>query len=205
MKLKKLIPELASGIINAGFDQTPKAIQDLSIPQIKSGSDCIMISPKDSGKTTSLIISTIQKLKKPFEEAPRAIFITSEKEKAFEIEEQFSILGKECKLRTFVAFDKGIIQYQKDEIYDGLDVLICTPKRLTELVNINGIPLTKINLIIMDDADTIITQSHHAIIYRLADGIKKLQIILAANEWHHKFDELADRILKNPVIIESEE
>ncbi|MGQ1786103.1 MULTISPECIES: DEAD/DEAH box helicase [unclassified Saccharicrinis] len=203
MKLKKLLPELATGIINEGLDKTPRQIQTDAIPKIKSGADVILISPKDSGKTTALVIGTIQQLKKPFEEAPRAIIITSTKEKAFEIEEQIALLGKQCNLRTFVAFDKGIIQYQKDEIYDGLDVLICTPKRLTELVNINGVPMTKISLIIMDDADTLITNSSHSIIYRIGDGVKKAQIIIAADKWHNKFDDLSDRILKNPIIIEN--
>ncbi|WP_044262633.1 DEAD/DEAH box helicase [Saccharicrinis fermentans] len=205
MKLKKLLPELVSGIINAGYDKTPKQIQTNAIPKIKSGVDVIMISPKDSGKTTALVIGTIQQLKRPFEEAPRAIIITSTKEKAFEIEEQIALLGKACKLRTFVAFDKGIIQYQKDEIYDGLDVLICTPKRLTELVNINGVPMTKISLIIMDDADTLITNRYHSIIYRIGDGVKKAQMIIAADKWHNKFDDLSERILKNPFLIQEEE
>lgn len=202
MNLKKLTPELASGIINAGFNQKSKEIQDLSIPKFKSGADLFFISPGGSGKSTALVIGTIQQLKRPFEEAPRAIIITSTKEKAFEMEEQFSLLGKQSKLRTFVAFDKGIIQYQKDEIYDGLDVLICTPKRLSELININGVPMTKINLIIMDDADTLITNRYHAVIYRIGDGVKKAQMVISANKWHNKFEDLSDRILKNPIIIE---
>lgn len=205
MNLKKLTPELASGIINAGFDQEPREIQELSIPKIKSGADILLISPEGSGKSTALVIGTIQQLKKPFEEAPRAIIITSTKEKAFEMEEQFRLLGKQSKLRTFVAFDKGIIQYQKDEIYDGLDVLICTPKRLSELINVNGVPMTKINLIIMDDADTLITNRYHAVIYRIGDGVKKAQLIISADKWHNKFEDLSDRILKNPIVIEPEQ
>ncbi len=202
MKLKKLLPELVSGIINTGFDKEPRQIQTDSIPKIKSGADLIMISPKGTGKTSALVIGTLQLLKKPFEEAPRAIIITSSKEKSYEIEEQLALLGKECKLRTFVAFDRGIIQYQKDEIYDGLDVLICTPKRLTELVNIYGIPMTKVSLIIMDDADTLITNRYHSIIYRIGDGVKKAQILIAADKWHSKFDDLSERLLKNPIICE---
>ncbi|SMO39354.1 DEAD/DEAH box helicase [Saccharicrinis carchari] len=202
MKLKKLIPELVSGIINAGFDKAPRAIQEQAIPKIKSGADLLLLSPAGSGKSTALVMGTIQQLKKPFEEAPRAIIITSSKEKAFEMEAQFATLGKECQLRTFVAFDKGIIQYQKDEVYDGLDVLICTLKRLTELININGVPMTKINLIVLDDADSLITNRYHAIIYRIADGVKKAQIVVAADRWHHKLNDLSDRIMKTPQIVD---
>ncbi len=201
MKLKKLIPELASAIINAGFDTEPTEIQSLSIPKIKSGADLFMISPEKSGKSTALTIGIIQQLKKPFEEAPRAIIITSSKEKAFELEEQFTQLNKDIKLRTFVAFDKGIMQYQKDEIYDGLDVLICTPKRLTELININGVPMTKVKILAIDDAQAIVPNQNHSIIYRIADGIKNPQILVSGENWHPKFDTLEAEIMKNPIIL----
>jgi superfamily II DNA/RNA helicase len=205
MKLKKLLPKLVSGIIDAGFEQELREIQSLSIPKIKSGADVLMISPEGSGKSTAISISTIQKLKQPFEEAPRAIIITSTKEKAFELEEQIQLLGKQTQLRTFVAFDKGILQYQKDMIYEGLDILICTPKRLTELVNVNGVPLTKVNLVVLDDADIQIMERYHSIIYRITDGIGKVQIVVSANQWSNKFDFLSERILKNPIIVSLKE
>ncbi len=205
MKLKKLIPELASGIIDAGFDKEPKQIQTSFIPKIKSGADIFLIAPDGSGKTTALVIGTIQQLKKEFEEAPRAIIVTSTKEKAFTIEESIKTLGKYTSLRSFVAFDQGILQYQKDEIYDGLDILVCTPKRLTELVNINGVPMTKINLIVIDDADEVMSSPHHSIIYRIGDGVKKAQFIFSSNQWNHRFETVEENLMKNPVFLESEE
>ncbi|TRX61674.1 DEAD/DEAH box helicase [Carboxylicivirga sp. M1479] len=204
MKLKKLIPQLASAIINAGFDTNIKEVQSLSIPKIKSGADIFAICPEKEGKTTAIIMGVIQQLKEPFEEAPRAIIITSTKEKAFELEEQFISLSKGTKLRSFIAFDQGIIQYQKDEIYDGLDVLICTPKRLMELVNINGVPMTKVKMLIVDNAETVITNSNHAIIYRIADGLKNPQILFFANKWHKSFDTVEERIMKAPYIFNIE-
>lgn len=201
MKLKKLLPELVSTIIDARFDKEPRAIQGLAVPKIKSGADIFIISPDKSGKTTAVIIGIIQKLKKAFEEAPRAIILTSSKEKAFALEEQFELLNKHTKLRTFVAFDQGNLQYQKDEVYDGLDVLICTPKRLTELININGVPMTKVNTLVVDDAQAIVPHQNHSIIYRIADGIKNPQIIVSASKWHDKFDNLDEEIMKNPIIL----
>jgi len=205
MKLKKLIPELASGIINAGFDVNPKPIQSAFIPNIKSGADIFMISPEGSGKSTAIVIGVIQQLKKEFEEAPRAIVVTSTRDKAFELEESFKLLGKQTSLRTFVAFDQGIIQYQKDEIYDGLDILICTPKRLTELANINGVPLTKINLIVVDEADEVMSSPYHSIIHRIGDGLKKCQFVFSTKAWHQRFDTIEEFLMKNPVYIEPEE
>ena len=204
MKLKKFTPELASGIIDAGFDQDFKDIQRTCIPKIKSGADLIVVAPEGSGKSSALVMGVIQQLKTPFEEAPRAIVIVSSKEKAFELEEQFEMLGKRTKLRTFVAFDKGILQYQKDMIYEGLDILICTPRRLTELVNVNGVPMTKIKMLVIDDSEEFVLNSSHSIIYRIADGLKNPQIVLFANKWHQKFDDLSERIMKSPIIVEGE-
>jgi superfamily II DNA/RNA helicase len=204
MKLKKLIPELVSGIIDAGFDKEPREIQSLCMPKIKSGADLFIISPEGSGKSTAIVMGIIQQLKAPFEEAPRAIVMVSTKEKAFELEEQFKLLGRHAKLRTFPVFDKGIIQYQKDMIYEGLDVLIGTPKRLKELVGITGIPLTEVKMFVVDDAESISTDLH-ANIYRIADNIEKSQFIIASNAWSNKFDRLTERMMKNPLIIESKE
>jgi superfamily II DNA/RNA helicase len=204
MKLKKLIPQLVSHIIDLKYDIEPKEIQSQSLPKIKSGSDLFAIAPEKTGKSTALVIGIIQQLKEPFEEAPRAIVITSTREKAFELEEQFQALAAKTNLRSFVAFDQGILQYQKDEIYDGLDVLFCTPKRLMELVNINGIPMTKVKILAVDDAETVITNTHHAIIYRIADGLKNPQLLFFAKKWHQSFDTVEERLMKNPYFIEIE-
>lgn len=203
MNLKKLIPELVSGLKDAGFDTDPKKIQTRSIPQIKSGADLFIVSPEGSGKSTAIVIGIIQQLKEAFEEAPRAIIMAATKEKAFELEAQFGILGKHCNLRIFTVFDQGKIQYQKDMIYEGLDVLIGTPKRLNELVNISGIPLTNIKMFVVDDLDSY-TLDKYALIYRLADNIDKSQFIMLANSRIKNFAKLSERIMKNMKIIKPE-
>ncbi len=205
MKLKKLIPELASSIINLGFDKEPREVQSVSIPKIKSGSDMYIIGPKGCGKSTALLMGVIQQLKEPFEEAPRAIVVVATKDEAFRMEELFQSLAGRSQLRSFVAFEPGIIQYQKDEIYDGLDVLFVTPKRLTELVNINGIPMTKVKMLIVDDADEFFKSSLQGIFHRIADGLKNPQIIISSDNWISKFDEVEEMVMKNPAIIEIEE
>lgn len=204
MKLKKLTAELASGIIDAGFDQEPKEIQSASVPKIKSGADLFIIAPEGSGKSTAMVMGVIQQLKKAYEEAPRAIVFASSKEEAFELEEQFKILGRHTDLRTFTVFDQGIIQFQKDMIYEGIDVLIGTPKRMNELLNITGIPMTKVKMVVVDDAEAFFSNRYHPIIYRIVDGIEKAQVLICANSWNNKFDNLSGRIMKNPMTIEVE-
>lgn len=200
MNLKKLIPELVSGLNDTGFDKTPKPVQSESIPQIKSGADLFIVSPEGSGKSTAIVIGVIQQLKAAFEEAPRAIIMVATKEKALEMEAHFESLGKHTDLRTIAIYDQHDIQNQKDAIYEGLDIVIGTPKRLSELIFIDGIRLTKIKTFVVDDADTFALDKY-AIIYQTADNIDKAQYIMVANSWNKNFDKLSDRIMKNPKIL----
>ncbi|PTN09260.1 DEAD/DEAH box helicase [Mangrovibacterium marinum] len=202
MKLKKFIPGLVSAIQDAGFDQTPKEIQDLAIPAIRSGADVIVHAPEGTGKSTALVISLIQQLKQAMEEAPRAIVVVPTKEKAFELEEQFKTLARNTDLRTFVVFDKGILQYQKDMIYEGLDILIGTPARIDELLSATGIPMVKVKILAFDDAEQVLVPKYQHIVYRLAYALPKVQKVLLANEWSERFEELEERALTNPLVLE---
>jgi len=201
MKLKKLHPVLVSGIIDQGYDKEPREIQTNCIPKIKSGADLLVIAPEGAGKSTTIVIGIIQQLKEAFGEAPRAIIMVESKEKAFELEEQFQMLGKHTNLRTFTVFEQGNLLYQKDTIYEGLDILIGTPRRINELLSNTGIPCTSLKLLAVDDAETIFPNRHHPVIYRISDGSIKIQCLLFANERHEKFDDLLERIEKKWEIV----
>lgn len=200
MNLKKLTPELVQGIKEAGFDVEPKKIQTASVPLIKSGADLFIVSPEGSGKSTAVLMGVIQHLKEEFEVAPRAIIMATSKDKAFELEEQFEVLAKRTNLRVFTVFDEGHIQYHKDMIYEGIDVLISTPKQLSKLVKQNGIRLSEVKIFAVDDADSL-TAVQYPILYQIAEGIPKAQFVMVANQWNKNFEKLEERFLKNPRIV----
>lgn len=204
MKLKKLLPALASAIINAGYDKEPREIQGLCIPKIKSGADLFIIAPKGAGKTTALVIGIIQQLKAAFEDVPRAIIMTSTKESAFEIEAMFDKLGQETDLRTFTVFDEGILQYQKDMVYAGTDVLIGTPKRLGELMNAMGINTQGIKIFAVDDTHSMSLNSYGQYIYRFADSLENAQFLIVADRWGENFERISQRIMKGALVVEAE-
>lgn len=202
MNLKKLIPELVQGIKEAGFDEAPRQIQTASVPLIKSGADLFILSPEGTGKSTAILIGVIQHLKDEFEVAPRAIIMAATKDKAFELEEQFEVLAKRTNLRVFTVFDEGHIQYHKDMIYEGIDVLISTPVQLSKLVKQNGIRLSEVKLFVVDDADTL-TAVQYPIMYQVAEGIPKSQFVMVANKWNKNFEKLEERFMKNPRIVKA--
>ncbi len=202
MKLKKLIPELVSSLINAGYDKEPRSVQSLSMPKIKSGGDLFIIGPEGCGKSTAINMGIIQQLKAEFEKTPRAIIIVKDKEAAFAMDKQFEMLAKETSLRSLIVYDGGKLTYQKDMIYEGIDLLITTAKRLGELLNNTGVALVNLKMLIVDDAEILIKKPQHSIIHRVADAVEKVQVIISANVWHSKFDDLSERVMRNPFVLE---
>ena len=117
MPFKKLNPELQKTLATLEI-ASPTPFQSKSIPVIKSGAHVYCIAPKDSGKTTTLILTTLQELKcRPIDNAPRAVVLVEDSEKALELYEAFLPYVKSNSLRVYVAYEKLHIDVRKSEIF----------------------------------------------------------------------------------------
>ena len=86
MPFKKLIQPLKDTLENKGFDE-PLVHQKSILSKIKGGASLFWIAPKGAGKTTSIILIVIQKLKgKAFDDAPRTLIFVKDKQAALDLE-----------------------------------------------------------------------------------------------------------------------
>src|SRR5438045_927391 len=100
MKLKKINENLQKALIENGLSEANMLQQD-TFATIKSGADCVIISPDGTGKTTTIVINVIQQLKAEGEESPRALIFVENKEKVLEMEALFEKLGNYTNLRVY--------------------------------------------------------------------------------------------------------
>jgi ATP-dependent RNA helicase RhlE len=201
---EKLNKKLATAITEHGFE-VPKPLQLKSIPKINGGSDLIGIGPKGCGKSSTIIISAIQKLVSAFEDAPRALIIVSDEVKALEMKEQFKLFSYNTDLRSEVAFEGGKIDAQTEAIYFGTDVVIGTAKRVLEIYFRKNFNLNKIKLFVIDDAEMIIKNGLQGQIDRLALSLPKCQHLVFTNELTPKIEKLIEKFIIAPIIVEVEE
>jgi superfamily II DNA/RNA helicase len=131
MKLKKINENLQQALIENGLTEANEMQQE-TFSTLKSGADCIIIAPKGSGKSTTIVINVIQKLAGTNEESPRALIIVEDKTKVLEMEALFEKYGKNAGLEVYGVHDKGDMDYDKNYISTGIDVLIGTPNKLSE-------------------------------------------------------------------------
>ncbi|MFV8370319.1 DEAD/DEAH box helicase [Flavobacterium sp. LB2R40] len=197
MKLKKINEALQEALIENGLKEA-NAMQKETFSTMKSGSDCIVIAPKGSGKSTTIVLNVIQQLVREGEESPRALIIVEDKAKVLEMEDLFEKFGKYTDLRVYGVHDKGDMEYDKNYISTGIDVLIGTPNKLSEMFTTAGFNVNRLKMFILDDADPILKLRHETKIMRISNSITKTQRIIFSEQFTERIEILAEKMLVEP-------
>lgn len=204
MKLKKINENLKQALIENGLSEANE-LQQETFSTLKSGADCIILSPKGSGKTTTIVLNVIQQLVEEGEESPRALIIVEDKAKVLEMEDLFEKLGNYTNLRVYGVHDKGDTEFDKNYISTGIDVLIGTPNRLSDMFTTAGYNVNRLKMFIIDDADAILKLRHETKIMRISNSITRTQRILFSEQLSERIEILAEKMMVEPVLFEIEE
>ena len=204
MKLKKINDKLQEGLIENGLT-VANALQQETFSTIKSGADCLIISERGSGKTTTIVLNVIQQLAKETEESPRALIIVEDKAKVLEMEALFEKYGKYTDLQVFGVHDKGDMEYDKNYISTGVDVLIGTATKLNDMFTTAGFNVNRLKMFILDDADPILKLRNETKIMRISNSISKTQRIVFSDVLTERVEILVDKMLLEPFVFEMDE
>nr|CAH7734287.1 unnamed protein product [Callosobruchus chinensis] len=135
----------------------PTPIQVHCIPKILAGKDCIGAAKTGSGKTLAFALPIIQKLS----EDPYGIFaliLTPTRELAFQIADQFTVIGKPISLRISVIVGGMDMVEQGIQLSKRPHIVIATPGRLADhLESCNTFSLSKIQFLVLDEADRLLS------------------------------------------------
>jgi ATP-dependent RNA helicase RhlE len=204
MKLKKINQNLQNALIENGLVEA-NLLQQETFSTIKSGADCIILSPNASGKSTTIVLNVIQQLIAEGEESPRALIIVEDKTKVLEMEELFEKLGNYTNLRVYGVHDKSDLEYDKNYISTGIDVLIGTPNRLSEMFTTAGYNINRLKMFVIDDADAILKLRHETRIIRISNSIAKTQRLIFSEYLSERIEMLADKMMVEPFLFEIDE
>jgi superfamily II DNA/RNA helicase len=184
MPFKKLHSDIKEKLSQLEIS-TPTPFQSRSIPVIKSGVNVFCTAPKDSGKTTTIVLTTLQRLKcEAVGNVPRAVILVENKEKAMELYDTFLAYTKYNSLRVYVGYEELHYDVQKSEIFEGIDILISTPKSMNKLFLVNGVNTSQLKIFSIDDAEFLIQKSAYAAIMSITQSIKKCQYVLYVEKMH---------------------
>ena len=204
MKLKKINENLQEALIENGLTEANE-MQEETFSTLKSGADCIVIAPKGSGKSVTIVLNVIQKLAGSTEESPRTLIIVEDKDKVLEMVTLFEKIGKNSGLEIFGVHDKGDMDYDKNYISTGVDVLIGTPNKLNDMFTTAGYNVNRLRMLILDDADSILKLRHETKIMRISNSISKTQRIIFSDVFSERVEILADKMLVEAFVFDFED
>jgi len=161
-----------------------------------------------TGKTAGFTLPLLQRLMlsgKPEKgrRAIRALVITPTRELAAQVSESVETYGRHLPLKSTVVFGGVSINPQKQKLIRGVDILVATPGRLLDHVGQNSVNLSKVDILVLDEADRMLDMGFIRDIRKvLALVPKHKQTLLFSATFSDEIKKLANDLLNSPVLIE---
>tara|TARA_R110001606_G_scaffold56018_6_gene135977 strand:- start:13021 stop:14256 length:1236 start_codon:yes stop_codon:yes gene_type:complete len=186
----------------------PTLVQQKAIPLVLDKKNVIVSAQTGTGKTAAFALPIIQLLSdKPVEENElkkiKSLIVTPTRELAIQILENFKSYSKYTNLTISAVFGGVSLEPQKEELANGVDILVATPGRLIDLQLQGNIDLSGIEIFVLDEADLMLDMGFITDITKIEKLCpKKKQTLLFSATIPEKIDELAKSIVKNAVKVE---
>ena len=201
-----LSPELLRAVADKGYD-APSPIQAQAIPAVLSGRDVLAGAQTGTGKTAGFVLPVLQRLSVDAHHgtsrAPRALVLTPTRELAAQVAESARNYGKYLQLRTYQVFGGVSINPQITALRAGCDILVATPGRLLDLAQQRAVDLSKVQVLVLDEADRMLDMGFINDIRKIIRLLpQKRQNLLFSATYSDDIRGLAERLLHDPLSIQ---
>jgi superfamily II DNA/RNA helicase len=185
MSWNKIRPELAEVLKNKGFN-IMNPFQEAIFDVLKSGRNILAEGSNSCGKTTAIVYSVLEKIKLPEEGSPRAIISCASNDLAEKLHEELTKCAFLLDLTVDLVHDKGNMLKQRNDLFDGTEIIVGTPKRLYELYIQNGYNVGKVKLFVIDDAMQQVKNGNLMQLKRIVESLPKCQFLISTNPFIDK-------------------
>jgi len=186
--------------------KTPSPIQTQAIPAILSGRDVMATAQTGTGKTAGFTLPVLQLLdeSEPVEPGPiRALILTPTRELAAQIADSVQTYGRYLALSSTVVFGGVGIGPQKKALRKGVHILTATPGRLLDLQGQGFIDLSRLEILVLDEADRMLDMGFIHDIRRIIRLLpEQRQNLLFSATFSPEIRKLVKGLLQSPTHIE---
>src|SRR5688572_8513832 len=205
----KLMPELLRAVSDEGY-QEPTPIQAQAIPAILERRDIMGCAQTGTGKTAGFTLPLLQLLAPHASTSPsparhpvRALILAPTRELAAQVGESVRVYGKHLPLRSGIVYGGVDIVPQKKALHGGVEVLIATPGRLLDHLEQKTVNLSRVEILVLDEADRMLDMGFLPDIKRILAVLPKTrQNLLFSATFSEDIRRLAKELLHDPLMIE---
>ena len=195
----KLKIELLKGIYEKGYEK-PSPIQEEVIPIALLGKDIIARAKNGTGKTASFVIPILEKIdfNKKY---VQALILVPTRELAMQSSSTIREIGKYLNVRCMITTGGTNLKEDIYRLYDPVQILVGTPGRVFDLVNKGALDLSKCGILILDEADKLLSQDFQKILeYIISYMPNKKQIMLFSATFPLNVKYFKDKYLKSAIL-----
>jgi ATP-dependent RNA helicase RhlE len=197
-----LQPSVMAGVLSLGYI-TPTPIQEQTIPAIMEGRDMIGLAQTGTGKTAAFAIPILNKLAQGKRGQLRALVISPTRELAEQICDQFTELGKKTGLRNVAIYGGVGKEMQIRKLRNGAEIAVGCPGRLLDHLYAGVLDLSKLEILVIDEADRMFDMGFLPDIKRILECIlQPRQTLLFSATMPDDIRRLVKEVLRNPVTVQ---
>jgi ATP-dependent RNA helicase RhlE len=203
------MPELLRAVSDEGYtDPTP--IQAKAIPVILERRDLMGCAQTGTGKTAGFTLPLLQILAPQANTSPsparhpvRALILAPTRELAAQVAESVRVYGKHLALRSTMVYGGVDIAPQKKALHGGVEILIATPGRLLDHLEQKTVNLSRVEILVLDEADRMLDMGFLPDIKRILAVLpKERQSLLFSATFSEEIRRLAREFLRHPTMVE---
>jgi ATP-dependent RNA helicase RhlE len=202
-----LSDKLVQGILATGYT-APTAIQSQAIPTALAGRDIIGCAQTGTGKTAAFVLPILNRL--AAHEAAgharhgvKALVLTPTRELALQVEESVRTYGRFMHLRSLAIYGGVGYNPQIQALKRGVDIVVATPGRLIDHMNSRNIDLSKVEVLVLDEADRMLDMGFIPDVRKIVAQLpKERQTMLFSATMSPEIRELTASFQHHPHMIE---
>lgn len=196
-----LDPRLIEGLDAMGFE-TATPIQERAIPIILQNKDLIGCAQTGTGKTAAYILPVLSKLLQQKSRHLNTLILAPTRELAQQIDQQiegFSYFTDASSIPVYGGGDGITWDKQKKALTRGADIIIATPGRLIAQLGSGLIDFSRLEHLILDEADRMLDMGFYDDIIKIINHLpKQRQTLLFSATMPDKIRKLANTIMNKP-------
>lgn len=181
----------------------PTPIQREAIPLVLTGADVIGCAETGTGKTAAFLLPTIQRMAEQPRPGVRVLVLAPTRELISQIEASYKQLAPKGAARVACVIGGASMTRQLDALRKGAGIIVATPGRLLDHTERGSIDLSRVEVLVLDEADRMLDMGFLPQIRRVLSMLPtKRQTLLFSATMSSSIEELARKTMKEPKLIE---
>lgn len=181
---------------------TPTPIQEQAIPKVLEGCDLQASAQTGTGKTAAFILPAINKLTVPMPgRGPRILILVPTRELAMQVATEAAKYTKHLpQIKTVCIYGGMPYPLQNKQLSKPYDIIVATPGRLIDHLERGRIQLSRIQMLILDEADRMLDMGFVEPVEHIASLTpKNRQTLMFSATLKGNVMKLSKRLLTNPL------